>query len=139
MSAQTAQAVFNAYKNVKRAEYRNIPRGMMSANADDVRMVDLKTLLAEVKTAQTLDLEHSGRSVRKAFAQKINALKTKGYQQYWRTQERGEVKLILIKKAGNKVKEIVKLDTDHDECSAVLVTGNIDPDHIGAALELADD
>lgn len=137
--AQTATDVFNEYKDVRHAETATVPKAFLRIGANKVSDQDLKILLKEIDIVQILDLDDSSSRNRKGFATKINKLTSYGYQEYARMQKGKEQVLALTLTNGNVIKEIVVLSTDKDDCSAVLVKGNMRSEDISAILGMIED
>ena len=139
VSAQTATSVFNEFRNEKKSEYVSVPRAMMTIAAARVKDGNIQALLKEVKSAKILTLDECRKGVRKDFVKKISALTSNGYEEYTRMKDKKDNTLILAKKEGQYISEIVALMSDENDCSGILITGQINPEDIEAVVGMVED
>ena len=72
--SQSASALFNDYKQERKATYVSVPRAMMSIAAGKLKDGNVQALLQQVQSARVLTLSDCRKGVRKKFAQDVGFL-----------------------------------------------------------------
>ncbi|MGI6231236.1 MAG: DUF4252 domain-containing protein [Prevotella sp.] len=132
--AQRATDVFNDFRDVRHVESTTIPKALVRIGAGQVKDGNVKEVMRGVDRMQILDMDDCSKRNRKKFISRINELEKYGYEEYGRMSGNNDNMLILTRsdKDKNMVREIVLLMTDKDDCTGILVEGNINPEDIEA-------
>lgn len=134
---QSAQAVFDDYKNEKKARFISVPRAQMSIAAQMIKENNMKALLQEVKSLKVLTLDDCRKGIRKGFAKKIINLSKYGYEEFTRVKDDKDNMLVLVKRGVRYIEEVVLLVSDGDDCTGIFVTGDINPEDIEAIIDIS--
>lgn len=137
--AQQAQKVFDAFRSEKKAEYTSIPGALMSLAGSKVKDNNVAAVLKEVKSARVLRLGNCKKRTRKKFAEQVVGLNKEGYEEYARTKQGDSDVLVMIKKDDELVHEIVTCVYSDSSCMGVLVKGDINPEDLGAIVDMMGD
>lgn len=137
--AQQAQKVFDAFRSEKKAEYTSIPGALMSLAGSKVKDNNVAAVLKEVKSARVLRLGNCKKRTRKKFAEQVAGLNKEGYEEYARTKQGDSDVLVMIKKDDELVHEIVTCVYSDSSCMGVLVKGDINPEDLGAIVDMMGD
>lgn len=137
--AQQAQKIFEAFRSEKKAEYTSVPGVLMSLAGGKVKDNNVAAVLKEVKSARVLRLGNCKKRTRKKFAEQVAALSKEGYEEYARTKQGDSDVLVMIKKDDELVHEIVMSVYSDSSCMGVLVKGDINPEDLGAIVDMMGD
>lgn len=137
--AQQAQKVFDAFRSEKKAEYTSIPGALMSLAGSKVKDNNVAAVLKEVKSARVLRLGNCKKRTRKKFVEQVAGLNKEGYEEYARTKQGDSDVLVMIKKDDELVHEIVTCVYSDSSCMGVLVKGDINPEDLGAIVDMMGD
>ena len=137
--AQQAQKIFEAFRSEKKAEYTSVPGALMSLAGSKVKDNNVAAVLKEVKSARVLRLGNCKKRTRKKFANQIAALSKDGYEEYARTKQGDSDVLVMIKKDDELIHEIITCVYSENNCVGVLVKGDINPEDLGAIVDMIGD
>lgn len=137
--AQQAQKVFDAFRSEKKAEYTSVPGVLMSLAGSKVKDNNVAAVLKEVKSARVLRLGNCKKRTRKKFAEQVVGLNKEGYEEYACTKQGDSDVLVMIKKDNELVHEIVTCVYSDSSCMGVLVKGDINPEDLGAIVDMMGD
>lgn len=137
--AQQAQKIFEAFRSEKKAEYTSVPGVLMSLAGGKVKDNNVAAVLKEVKSARVLRLGNCKKRTRKKFVEQVAALSKEGYEEYARTKQGDSDVLVMIKKDDELVHEIVTCVYSDSSCMGVLVKGDINPEDLGAIVDMMGD
>lgn len=129
LSAQTADDIFNAFKDKPNVEYVNLPKAMMSLAAGAMEGKESSELIKKVDSMRVLNIENDSKLV-KQFEEKVKKLSKKGYEQMVNSNEEGEKAQILVKTKDEAITEMLVINIDGDECAMVQICGNIRPEDV---------
>lgn len=122
----SAEDLFNAYKDRPKAEYVHVPKMMMGiakhVNTEDK---NVKTLTKSIDSVKVLDLGDCDESVKKELLEDINKLNLKGYEEMVKVNDDGEKVLILTKTQKDRIREILILNASLTDAAIVLLKGSI--------------
>mgnify|MGYP000881825103 CR=1 FL=1 len=136
---QTANDVFNEYRDKKHAEYVSVPKLLMTIAAGKVKDGNTAALLNEVDEAKVLTLSDCSSGVRKKFAKKIVALSDDGYSEFTGVKKgKSEGMNILVKQKGDTITEVVALSASDNTCVGILITGDIKAEDVAAIIGMVD-
>lgn len=137
---QSANSVFNDFRDKKHAEYVSVPKLLMSVAAAKVKDGNVAALLKEVDAAKVLTLSDCSKSVRRKFAKKINALSGNGYDNFTGVKSGKDKDMtILVRQSDDTIKEIVALVLSGNTCVGILVSGNINAEDVAAIIGMVSD
>lgn len=137
---QSANSVFNDFRDKKHAEYVSVPRLLMSVAAAKVKDGNVAALLKEVDEAKVLTLSDCSKSVKRKFAKKLSALSGNGYDDFTGMKSGKDKDMkILVKQSGETIKEIVALVLNNNACVGILVTGSINVEDVAAIIGMVED
>ena len=137
--AQQAQKIFEAFRSEKKAEYTSVPGVLMALAGNKVKDNNVAAVLKEVKSARVLRLGNCKKRTRKKFAEQVAALTKEGYEEYARTKEGDSDVLVMIKKDDELIHEIITCVYSDSNCVGVLVKGDINPEDLGAIVDMMGD
>lgn len=137
--SQSASALFNDYKQERKATYVSVPRAMMSIAAGKLKDGNVQTLLQQVQSARVLTLSDCRKGVRKKFAKKMTQLGKYGYEEFTRVSDDRDNVLVMVKRNGTFIGEIAILMNSKDSCVGMLVTGHINPEDIDAVIGMVEE
>jgi len=127
MQAQSADRIFNEFKNTKGAEYVPITKSMLSmAKNQKKNLMDGKIQLngdiaSAISSMQVLNMEECPKEVRQSVCDRVNALKDHGYEVLVSTNEEDEEAIILSKTKGENIVEVLIYSNEKDDKDCVLV------------------
>lgn len=137
---QSANSVFNDFRDKKHAEYVSVPRLLMSVAAAKVKDGNVAALLKEVDEAKVLTLSDCSKSVKRKFAKKLSTLSGNGYDDFTGMKSGKDKDMkILVKQSGETIKEIVALVLNNNACVGILVTGSINAEDVAAIIGMVED
>lgn len=137
---QSANSVFNDFRDKKHAEYVSVPKLLMSVAAAKVKDGNVAALLKEVDAAKILTLSDCSKSVRRKFAKKINALSGNGYDNFTGVKSGKDKDMtVLVRQSDGNINEIVGLVLTGSSCVGILVTGNINAEDVAAIIGMVSD
>jgi hypothetical protein len=133
MQAQTADKIFQEFKNAQGAEYVPISKEMLSKTKDNsVSLMGDKIQMDEdlastISSMQVLDLGDCSKDIKGFVSSRVNALKDHGYETVLSANDGGENTLILSKMKGDKIVEVLifSIEKDDKDCSMVQFKGSI--------------
>lgn len=122
----SADDLFNAYKDRPKAEYVHVPKMMMGiAKHMNTEDKNVKTLTKSIDSVKVLDLGDCDESVKKELLEDINKLNLKGYEEMVKVNDDGEKVLILTKNQKDRIREILILNASLTDAAIVLLKGSI--------------
>lgn len=138
---QSASSLFNDYKTKNHAEYVSVPKLLMSIAAAKVKDGNVTTLLKQIDEVKVLTLDDCKKKVRKSFLKDVSGLLSQGYTEFTTVNEGGsrESTQILVKEKDKKIKEVLAIESDKDDCVGILIKGNINPEDIAALIGMVED
>lgn len=128
--------LFGEFKKCEHADYVHIPKLLIklaSVFAKDEDESDRKVIRA-VSSVRILDLSDCSSDVKLSFADKLNRLKTSGYEKLIQQKSKDEQSLILTKMKKNCIRELVIVSSDGDDCTLLLIKGKIRPKDVHALI-----
>lgn len=129
LSAQTANDIFNAFKDKPNVQYVNLPKAMMSLAAGAMEEKEGNELLKKMDSMRVLNIENDAELI-KQFEEKVKKLSKKGYEQMVNSNDDGEKAQILVKTKGKAITEMLVISIEPDECAMVQICGNIRPEDV---------
>lgn len=122
----SAEDLFNAYKDRPKAEYVHVPKMMMGiAKHMNTEDKNVNTLTKSIDSVKVLDLGDCDESVKKELLEDINKLNLKGYEEMVKVNDDGEKVLILTKTQKDRIREILILNASLTDAAIVLLKGSI--------------
>ena len=138
-SAQDATSVFSYFKDKKHVEYVSAPRMVMNLVASKMKTGNFQALLSQIYSAKLLTLSQCRRGIRKKFTKKIVELGKTGYDEIAAFKENDDnISIVARKGSDNMIKEAVVMISGKTDCIGILVTGNINPEDVAAAIGTAE-
>jgi len=122
----SAEDLFNAYKDRPKVEYVHVPKMMMGiAKHMNTEDKNVNTLTKSIDSVKVLDLGDCDESVKKELLEDINKLNLKGYEEMVKVNDDGEKVLILTKNQKDRIREILILNASLTDAAIVLLKGSI--------------
>jgi len=97
---------------------------------------EAKEILEDIESVKLLASE--GQVNEKLVSEARALLKTEGYEDLIRVNEEDEYVRIMVKESNQIIKDVIVYVESKDEFAFINVTGDIDPEKIGKALETLD-
>ena len=129
LSAQTADDIFNAFKDKPNVQFVNLPKTMMSLASTAVEDNDQKELLKKMDSMRIMNIEEDEQLL-KEFTEKVQKLSKKDYEQMVNSNEDGEKTLVLVKTKNDSIKEMLVIHIESDEGAMVQICGDIRPEDV---------
>lgn len=130
MSAQTANDLYNEFKNEENITSVKVPHWLMSIAASNDKDVKSKEELKQIKSLRVLDLDECSDRTKKRFLNEAKKLFDNGYEELVKANSEDSQALILVKGDEQIINEVVIIGGDNESCSGVFITGNIRPEYI---------
>lgn len=131
--AQTPGDLFRYFKGAKDAEYVHLGKlafALMRPFVKGHDDADTRMAMRCIRSMKALDLDDCTDEVKHKFAQMAKNLKTNGYEELVRSNEKGGRALILMRQKKNVIRELLILSAGDDDCSMVQFKGKIKPDDV---------
>lgn len=91
-------------------------------------------IIKKVKSIKVLNMEKCNEESKKIFRKKTNALTQNGYETLLKVNDEGENVSVLSKIQKEKIKEILIIVTDENECSLIQIRANLQMEDINKLI-----
>ena len=135
LMAQTADDIFNEFKDKPNVQFVNLPKALMSLAANGVEDQDKKDLLKKMDSMRVLDIEDDAQLL-KQFEKKVQTLSKKGYEQMVNSNDDGEKAQVLVKTKGDAITEMLVISIDGTEGAMIQICGNIRPEDVNKLKDI---
>ncbi|MBR5655178.1 MAG: DUF4252 domain-containing protein [Prevotella sp.] len=129
LSAQTADDIFDAFKDKPNVQFVNLPKAMMNLASNAVEDNDKKELMKKMDSMRIMNIEEDEQLL-KEFSEKVQKLSKKDYEQMVNSNEDGEKTLVLVKTKNDSIKEMLVIHIESDEGAMVQICGDIRPEDV---------
>jgi hypothetical protein len=129
LSAQTADDIFDAFKDKPNVQFVNLPKAMMNLASNAVEDNDKKELMKKMDSMRIMNIEDDEQLL-KEFSEKVQKLSKKDYEQMVNSNEDGEKTLVLVKTKNDSIKEMLVIHIESDEGAMVQICGDIRPEDV---------
>ena len=135
--AQTVDALFRQFRNEASADYVHVPKMLMKFaaklcrnNVGDTNSRFAGNLVSKIDAVRVLDLDDCPHSVKGRFINAIGGLDTAGYEELIRVNDDGQHVRILTKSKRDRIRELVVVNADGEDCQLVQLKVNVSPKEI---------
>lgn len=137
VSAQSVAGLYREFKGYKGVSNMFIPRLLIQSAGifTDLDSED-RRILHHIHSVRLMDMEDSSAEVRRNFLSKALRLNTSGYVPVVSSKTKDSRNVILMRLKKEKIKELVVIDAEEDDCGMVIVTCNLSPQDIDKTVEI---
>lgn len=137
--AKDAKTLIKEFKNTEDAEYVHIPPMLMKLARLSASKADTdestKMVLKNIKSMDVLCLDDCKPKVKDRLSKAFDDLESDGYEPFVSaTSNKENVKIMLLEKK-NSIRELVLLAHDGDDCTLILLEGDMPEKDIEALVE----
>lgn len=135
--AQTVADLFGKIKEQKGVQLVSIDKELMGFATALVEDPASKELIGKMDFVRILNVEDNAK-VQRTVVKKFRQATRNGYETIVAENKGGESHIVLARKEGETINELVILSTEEKECALVQVGGNIRPEEVTALMKLVE-